>query len=81
MARTARAAAGGVARLAGGAIEDGFQQHQQAKADAERDSVLGSIATDQAREDRVFELLFATSEVRPVLSRPGRFGLAGEVAG
>jgi tetratricopeptide (TPR) repeat protein len=69
--RTAWAVAGGVVGLVGGTMADRFRQRRQAKAEAERqrDSVLGPIASEQAREDSVFDLLLASSEVTPLWGR------------
>ena len=52
-------------------MADRFRQRRQAKAEAECqcDSVLGPIATEQAREGSVFNLLLATSEVTPLWGR------------
>ena len=49
-------------------MADRFHQRRQAKAEAERqrDTVLGPIATAQAREGSVFDLLLATSGVTPL---------------
>ena len=69
--RTAWAVAGGVVGLVGGTMADRFHRHRQAKAEAERqrDSVLGPIANEQAREGSVFDLLLASSEVTPLWGR------------
>src|SRR5262249_21064568 len=70
-ARTAWAVVGGVAGLAGGTMADRFHQRRQDRAEAERqrDSALGPIATEQAREGSVFDLLLAASEVAPLWGR------------